>query len=149
MNVGTAYSLSSAAKAASIHPKKLQRLMNTVAPLQSNDVKPRGSGTCCGFSRARVLQVAVTHRLQKVGVSLAEAATAAFQFSDIGQRGRDPAECFSQGKTYLVIRSDGAVVINVDPDPSYSQLADLSPSIVALDLNKIVADVDHSLSTAQ
>lgn len=148
MNVGTTWSLSDAAKSASVHPKKFQRLAHTVAPLRNNDVKPRGSGAYCGFSRNRVLQIAITHRLQKNGVLLSEAANGAFQFSDIGQRGRDPGQCYAEGQTYLVIRPDGATVINSeDFDPAFSTLADFGDCLVALLLNKIVEEVDHSLKS--
>ncbi len=147
MGVAITYPLSIAAKAAQISSRKQRRLIDTgITPLRGNDVKPGGSGNYCGLSRARILQSATTEALWKAGVSLSTAAKAALVFSDYGNTGRAPGECFGVGKTILLVSREGATVINTFSSTSFSDVSAGSACIIAVDLNNVVERVDAVLN---
>jgi hypothetical protein len=60
----------------------------------------------------RLLHVALTAELNRLGLDATQAATAAAVFADEAQDGRAAAELFREGKTLLVVTSDGARVVN-------------------------------------
>jgi hypothetical protein len=139
MNVET-YSLSEAAKAAQVDAKVLRRWMtNGAVRLRGPDRHSTGSGVYCGLSRRRAIQAAIMRRL------LSAASTAALMFSDTGQTGRSPGELFSQGKTVLAITDSGATVQNLQYDTSLADISNGSASIILIDLDRVVAQVDAAL----
>jgi hypothetical protein len=142
------YPLGIAAKAAQIPPRKGRRWMDSGAwPLRSNDIKASGSGDYCGLSRNRILQAATMQSLLKAGASLSKAALAALQFSDHSNLNRPAGEPFPMGKTYLVVGSDSpATVINTDFDLRVSDLASRGASVIVVDLNAIIDQVDAVLN---
>jgi hypothetical protein len=147
MNVDTTYPLGIAALAAQITPRKFRRWSETVMPLRSNDVKAEGSGIYCGWSRNRVLQAATIQDLTKAGASLSDAALAALQFSDQSNLTRPAGEIYPMGKSYLVVGSDSpATVVNADFDLRVSDLASRGSSVIIVDLNAIVDQVDAVLN---
>jgi hypothetical protein len=147
MNVAKTYPLRVAALAAQLPEKTPRRWMDTrVVTLRGNDVTAIGTGNHCGWSRNRILQLAITQALLKSGVSLSRSANGALEFTDAGNSGRAAGQLFPIGKTALVLGPTGAVVVNVDPD---ARVTDLSNNGVAIcvDCNKIVADVDAVLNS--
>jgi hypothetical protein len=148
MSVVQTYSIGVAAEAAQMPVKKIRRYIDTnVTPICANDVKATGSGSRVGFSRNRILQIAVTEALLKSGVSLSTSAKGAFEFSDRGNAGRGAGQIWPIGKTILVIGGpNGPAVSNVDFNASIFDMSNQGVSII-LDLNKVVADVDAVLNS--
>jgi hypothetical protein len=136
-----------AAEAAQVPEKTTSRWRNNdVITLGGNDVTTTGTGNHCGWSRNRILQLAITQALVKNGVSPSIGANRALEFSDKSGAGRAAGQLLPLGSTVLVIRQHDAVVANVDPDARVSDLSNNGVCIV-LDLNKIAADVDSVLNS--
>jgi hypothetical protein len=141
------YQIGVAARAANTTPRKLRRTIDhNVIKLRGTDKQSTGTGDCVGFSRSRVLQIAITNELLSTGMALSKAADAALEFSDYGNQGRAAGKLFETAKTLLVVRPTGAVVVNADFDASFVDLSARGISIIVLDLNKIVAQVDLALN---
>jgi hypothetical protein len=117
-----------------------------IVKLTGCDRKSNGSGDPPGLSRNRIIQLAIIRHATAAGIALAKASAAALQFSDAGQTGRRAGELFATGKTLLILSDKLPVVINSDFD---SNLASLSGgiSIIVVDLNKIVDQVDAALNS--
>lgn len=137
-----------AANAASTTPRTIRRWIDHgVIALRAGDHKPARRGHPCRLSRQRVYQVAITYQLLQVGMTLSQAAKAAFAFTDNGNPGRDPACLFEFGKTLLIIVPKEALVINADYDASFAELTGrIARSAAIVDLNRIVAQVDQHLT---
>jgi hypothetical protein len=115
--------------------------------LRGNDRQSTGSGDHCGLSRRRAYQAAITQTLNRHGVSVSRAARAASLFTDEAQQGRSPGELFPEGRTFLILRKDGPVVVKADYDATFSDLASYHDSMVAIDLKQIVQRVDSILNS--
>ena len=146
MGVLQTYHPSVAAEAAKIPAKTARRwLDNKVIALRGNDSNPTGSGNHCGWSRNRIAQLAVTQALVEKNVSPSAGAKAALVFSDFGNAGRKPGECFGVCKTVLFISDDGPMVRNIDFNfPIFDSSNEAV--IVCVDLNRIVDHVDSVLA---
>lgn len=135
--------IGTAANAIGISPKVIRRwLDHGVIELRRNDVRSRGTGSYCGLSRNRVMQIAITHRLAEIGLSPKRAAKAAFQFTDIADLDREPCALHHFGQTVLVIGADRCRIANTGFDAG---IADFVPAAAILDLNTICASVDAAL----
>jgi hypothetical protein len=148
MGVVPTYSLSVAAEAARTSTRKIRREIDSnVTPLRANDVKANGSGTRIGLSRNRIVQIAVTTKLVKSGVSLSNAAKAALEFSDSGDMGRDAGEVYPTAKTILAISGpDGPAVRNVDFNVSvFDEMSNDGVAII-VDLNRLTEHIDSVLN---
>ena len=119
---------------------------NGALPLRANDMTATGKGSHCGYSRHRIIQAAITQALVEKHVALWAAAEAALKFTDEDQTGRAASQCFPTGKTVLQLGSNDAEVLNVEIDARVSELSN-NGVCIAVDLNKIVADVDAVLNS--
>ena len=136
---------SEAAHAARINVRALRQWAITgVLPLLKNDRKSKGAGDHSGYSLPRVVQAAITRHLDLLNVSVSFAAKAAFEFTDRGNTGRQPGELFAVGKTILLITPDGGTVHNIFANTAHSDVCS-SETVLAVDVNKIVAQVNNSL----
>ena len=150
MSVEKTCLLHDAATAARFKPREFRRQVNNgFFELQGCDRAPSGSGDHAGYSRRRILQAATTKWLTDLGVSISKASTAAFKFSDEGQTGRAPGELFQHGKTILVMapEPEGAHVKNFFFDASLSDISERRVSVILVDLNKVVDQVDSVLNS--
>jgi hypothetical protein len=136
-----------AANAANTTPRTIRRWMdNGVIKLKrGQDVIANGSGSYCGLSRNRILQIALTQDLIATGMSRSRAASAAVVFTDKGNAERAPGALYPFGKTLLVVDSDPHV-INADFDARLSEIIPLSPCAIVVDCARITATVDETLS---
>jgi hypothetical protein len=143
------YTLGIAANAAGMTPRTYRRLIDTnILPLRCNDLKSQGSGDYIGLSRNRILQAATTQYLhESLHISLSAAAQAALTFSDESQPGRAAGDCFAIGKTLLVVRPTGTVVINPQFGADSTDLADDCFGCTFVDCGKIAKQVDTILNT--
>lgn len=138
------------ARAAGMKPRALRQKFDTgLFKLTGCDRQSTGSGSRCGLSRRRVLQAAITEKLTQLGFSPSRAARAAFEFSDSGNVGRQPAELFDHDRTILLIRPDGATVKNVPITASFADIKDGEDCHLMVDLNAIVKRVDYLLNTTE
>jgi hypothetical protein len=136
-----------AAQAAQLPEKTPRRWQdNHVITLGGNDVTANGTGNRCGWSRNRILQLAITQALLKSGVSLSRAAKAALEFSDYGNAGRPAGELFEHAKTVLVLSSDSATVCNIDYSANLLDISNDGAATV-LSLNRIVERIDAVLNS--
>jgi hypothetical protein len=139
----TTWPLGIAAKAASISPRTIRRWIdNGVIKLKrGQDVIASGSGTYCGLSRNRILQIAVSQRLIEAGMSRSKAARAALEFAD-----KAGCQLYPFGKTLLVADS-APRVINADFDARVSEfLTSFHPCAVVLDCGLVTTCVDQALT---
>lgn len=88
------------------------------------------------------MQVAITHHLTELGLPPKRAAQAAFEFTDVGERDREPCALHDFGRTVLVLGPERIRIANTGFDVG---IADFVPAAVILDLNTIVASVDANL----
>jgi hypothetical protein len=122
-----------------------QWLETSVITLQGNDKKASGSGNHWGLSRQRAYQVAIVQRLNKLGMLVSRAASAALVFTDQGQTGRAAGDLFPQGKTILVVSAEGAKVVNTTFDAPHAEVTNRAATAITLDLNRVVQQVDSIL----
>ena len=143
----TTWPLGIAASAANTSPRTIRRWIdNGVIKLKrGQDVVANGSGSYCGLSRNRILQIAITHQLLEAGMSRSKAARAALAFTDTGDESRATGELYPFGKTLLVIEQTPRV-INADYDARISEIIPLQPCAVVLDCARITNRVDETLS---
>jgi hypothetical protein len=137
------------AEAAGMKPRAVRRWTETgVITLQGNDRMPDGPGCPAGFSRQRVYQTAIVRHLVKLGVPASDAALAAFEFTDRGNKNRAPGQLFEHGRTILQMgpRPNEPVVRNVDYDAAFSDVCNLSPCVIQLDCKTVVDEVDAILN---
>ena len=146
MSSAATWPLRDAARASGTKARVLgQWLATGVLKLTDRDVRSTGSGVRVGLSRQRILQVAITRHLVLQGVTVSKAVCAAAKFTDEYQKGRLPGELFPDGRTYLVARGGNWTVMQCPFDASYTALSDFEPTIIAVDLNRVVDDVDNNL----
>jgi hypothetical protein len=146
MGVSKTYPLRVAAQAAQLPEKTPRRWQdNHVITLGGNAATATGTGYRCGWSRNRILQLAITQALVKRGVSLSMSAKGALEFSDKSGASRAAGQLFSQGKTTLCLGPDGPAVRNVDFNISVFDLSNDGVTI-CIDLNRIVEQVDSVLN---
>lgn len=127
----------------------LQRyLQRSHITLQPCDVPSRGCGENRGYSLRRILQIALTTELTRLGIGPSRAAKAAFEFSDKGGTGRPVGELYPLGQTLLVGLPDGkSKVINVPPDKSISDVLSNDRAAFICDCGYVVAKVTEKLET--
>src|ERR1700682_2407075 len=149
MSLAETYPPHVAAKAAGTTTKKIRRrLDHRSIELQGCDRKSSGSGDWVGVSRNRILQIAIIESLTKLGIVLSAASAAALKFTDEAQQNRPPGKLFPQGRrTFLVIRSDGPVVLAADYDASFADLSGYQDAMLAIDLKPLVQRVDSILDS--
>lgn len=144
----TTWALADAARAARTNARTLRRRIDIgTFKLRGGDIEANGSGTYCGLTRARVLQVAITQHLTEIGMSPSSAAEAALQFSDHGDSKRAPGDVFPYGKTLLIIDHEGVSLTNVDFDVPLFDATHRAASTVVVDCNQIAAQVDAALNS--
>jgi DNA-binding transcriptional MerR regulator len=103
------FRLCDAARVAGIEARQLSNWLDR----RLIDIPALGSGSYRNFSRDDVVRVALTAELTRLGVQVSEAAKAAATFCDDAGAYRDASELFADGKTILLVDSDGARCINV------------------------------------
>ncbi|UGX97103.1 hypothetical protein G6321_00019000 [Bradyrhizobium barranii subsp. barranii] len=137
-----------AAKATGTPLTTLQRyLQRSHITLQPCDVPSRGCGENRGYSQRRIIQIALTTELARLGIGPSRAAKAAFEFSDKGNTGRPVGELYPLGQTLLVGLPDGkSVVINIPPDKSISDVLSNDSAAFICDCGYVVAKVLSNLS---
>ena len=142
----TTWPLGIAACAAQTSTRTIRRwLDNGVIKLRrGQDVIANGSGSYCGLSRNRILQIALTQQLLATGMSRSRAASAALVFTDTGDEQRAPGELYPFGKTLLVVDRTPQV-INADFDARLTDLMPLSPCAIVVDCARITTCVDEVL----
>src|ERR1700682_1201232 len=111
------------------------------------DKASTGHGDHRQFSRNTVVQIAIAKQLIELGIGAGRANAAASMFTDHGQRNRAAGETFSQGRTILVIRPTGPVILNPLFDAEFSELADYGIAFVAVDCGKTCSEVDSILNS--
>jgi hypothetical protein len=132
-----------AANAAKTTPRTIRRWIdNGVIKLKRGHVFANGSGSYCGLSSNRILQIALTQDLITTGMSRSRAASAAIVFTDKGNAERAPGALYPFGKTLLVVDSDPHV-INADFDARLSEIMPLSSCAVVVDCERITKSVDR------
>jgi DNA-binding transcriptional MerR regulator len=118
----------------------------TIRPSR-NDKPSIGTGDHRTFSRNTIIQIAIARKLIELGISAGPANAAASMFTEHGQRDRAACETFSQGRTILVIRPTGPVILNPLFDAEFSELADYGIAFVAVDCGKTCNEVDAALNS--
>jgi hypothetical protein len=147
MNSAQTWRLRTVAEAADMIPRALRQCFEIKAlKLSGADRKPTGSGTCVGLSRPRAYQAAIMKHLNKLGLSIPDAARSAFEFSDVGNIGRAPGCEFDHGKTVLVVCSDSTTVKNIFSGTSLTDISTGSPCAIIVDVNAVVAQVNEVLN---
>ncbi|MGY4502382.1 hypothetical protein ACVWYH_006339 [Bradyrhizobium sp. GM24.11] len=137
-----------ASKATGTPLATLQRyLRQSNITLQPCDVPSRGCGENRGYSLRRIMQIAFTTELTRLGIGPSRAAKAAFEFSDRGGTGRQVGELYPLGQTLLVGLPDGkSKVINVPPDKSINDVLSNDSAAFICDCGYVVAKVLSNLS---
>lgn len=116
--------------------------------LQPCDVPSRGCGENRGYSLRRVLQIALTTELSRIGIGPSRAAKAAFEFSDRGGQGRGVGQLYPIGRTLLVGLPYGeSKIINIPPDQSISDVLSNDSSAFIIDCGNVVEKVISKLET--
>jgi hypothetical protein len=135
------------AVAADVETSTLRQWFGTgVLKYRSDDKHKTGTGHQVGLSRSRVYEAKIIQQLNRLGVTVSRAASAAFVFTLNGGDGRAAGHLYPMAKTVLVISPNDAVVANVDFDARVTDLSNNGVALV-LDLNKVVADVDAVLNS--
>jgi hypothetical protein len=146
MTQARTWRLRDVAQAAEMKPRALRQCFEIDAlKLCGNDKRTTGSGSYVGLSRPRAYQAAIMKHLNRLGLSIPNAARLAFEFSNVGNIGRAPGELFEHGKTWLLIGPDSATVKNIFADTSLIDISD-NTACTIVDLNKVVEQVDTVLN---
>jgi hypothetical protein len=144
LNSASTWRLRTVAQAADMNPRALRQAFEIGAlKLSGNDKKSSGSGSYIGLSKPRAYQAAIMKHLHRVGLSIPQAARAAFEFSNVGNIGRAPGELYKHGRTALVVTPEGATVTNI-----FSDTTDITNSAVCaitVSLNKVIEHVNAVL----
>ncbi|QAY95106.1 hypothetical protein CWB41_04660 [Methylovirgula ligni] len=110
-----------------------------------------GKGNHRAFGIRDVDRIAIVHELTRIGLPVAEAAKAASVFSDERSKYRPRAQLHQEGKTFLVIDSDCARVVNAHTREEFESLMagmfSRDHGVVALNVNTVVAQVDAALAS--
>jgi DNA-binding transcriptional MerR regulator len=116
----------------------------TIKP-SCRDKASGGSGEHRQFSRNTIIQIAIARKLIELGIAAGPANEAASMFTEHAQRDRAAGTPFAQGRTILVIRPTGPVILNPLFDAEFSELADYGIAFVAVDCGKACNEVDSIL----
>jgi hypothetical protein len=115
--------------------------------LQPCDVPSKGCGENRGLSIRRILQIAITTELSRLGIGPSRAAKAAFVFTDHSNPGRGIGELFPLGRTVLMGLADGqSKVINIPPDLTIADVLSNDGAAFVIDCGNVVAKVTRKLS---
>jgi hypothetical protein len=148
MGVAKTYPLRVAAEAAQVQKKTPRRWQDNHVIALGNGGTTTGTGNHCGWTRNRIVQLAITQALVKKGVSPSTAAKAALEFTDQSQPGRAAGHLYPIGKTVMCLGSIGSAVHNVDFNISVFDLSNDSVTI-CIDLNRIAEQVDGVLNNSK
>jgi hypothetical protein len=126
----------------------LQRLFQrNHVTLQPCDVPSKGCGENRGLSLRRIMQIAITTELSRLGIGPSRAAKAAFQFTDHGNPGRGVGELFPLGRTVLMGLANGqSKVINIPPDLTIADVLSTDGAAFIIDCGNVVSKVTEKLS---
>jgi DNA-binding transcriptional MerR regulator len=111
------------------------------------DKASTGSGEHRQFSRNTIVQIAIARKFIELGINAGRANAAAALFTEHSQRDRAACERFPQGRTILVIRPTGPVIINPMFDADFSELSDYGIAFVAVDCGKTCDEIDSILNS--
>jgi hypothetical protein len=125
-------------------PTLAQRIDRGIFKLSRRDKLSSGSGTYREFSRITTIKFTIAQKFVELNIGAGPAHEAASLFTDQSQPGRAAGECFEHGKTVLLITPDGATVRNLDFSANIFDMLN-DGVLIAIDLNKVVADVDAVL----
>jgi hypothetical protein len=128
-------------------PRQSQLLDRGVIVASRADKRPSGRGDPRLNSLATVYQFAIMAEGERLNVPGRLAAYAARLFTDQPSHGRPAGKLFDRGRSVLVIRPTGPVLVNVDPDADFSALADFEASFTAINVNAVVKRVNELLLT--
>jgi hypothetical protein len=144
MTMASTWRLRDVAQAIEMNPRALRQCFETGAlKLDGRDKKSTGSGSYIGLSKQRAYQAAIMKHLNRIGLSIPDAARAAYEFSDVGNIDRAPGYLFAVGKTMLLAKPDGATVINVF---SHTTHVSNGSVFICVDINSVVDQVDAALN---
>jgi hypothetical protein len=116
--------------------------------LQPCDVPSKGCGENRGLSIRRILQIAITTELSRLGIGPSRAAKAAFEFTDKGNAGRAVGELYPIGRTLLVgLPRAESKVVNIPPDLSISDVLSADSAAFLIDCGNVVEKVMSKLET--
>jgi hypothetical protein len=115
--------------------------------LQPCDIPSKGCGENRGLSIRRILQIAFTTELSRLGIGPSRAAKAAYEFTDRGNPGRGVGELYPLGRTVLMGLADGqSKVINIPPDLTIADVLSTDGAAFIIDCGNVVARVTKKLS---
>jgi hypothetical protein len=142
------YSSGVAEKVTDTPQHTLQRLFQrNHVTIQPCDVPSKGCGENRGLSMRRILQIAITTELSRLGIGPSRAAKAAFLFTDRANPGRNVGEPFPLGRTVLVGLPDGqSKVICIPPDLTIADVLSSDGAAFIIDCGSVVAKVTEKLS---
>ncbi len=110
------------------------------------DKATTGHGDHRTFSRDTIVQIAIAKPMIELGISAGAANAAASLFTDHGQPGRSAGEPFAQGRTLLILRPTGPVVINPEFDAEFSEMAASGIAFAAVDCGKVCNEIDSLIN---
>jgi len=117
-----------------------------VIRLSGEDIPATGHGKPRGFGQRRVYEIAIAHRISRLGVPAATAVALAAKFNE-PSCGRPIGGLFKTGKTVLIATPDGRGTIhNVQPDGNLDSLLNTEAAIV-VDIGAIISNVNSRLET--
>lgn len=145
------YTVTAAARACGLPNSTLcQWLDRKIIKPGLDDVDEGTSGVPRQFTKRRVLQMALTSELVRIGLKAGDAAQAAAVFSDESQDGRAAGEVFAEGKTALIVDENGARCISVaDRDAFESAMSTVyadTRTVIAVNVSEVIARVDRALA---
>lgn len=141
------YSSGVAEKVTDTPQHTLQRLFQrNHVTIQPCDVPSKGCGENRGLSMRRILQIAITTELSRLGIGPSRAAKAAFQFTDRSNPGRAVGEAYPLGRTVLLGLADGqSKVINIPPDLTIADVLSTDGAAFIIDCGSVVAKVTKKI----
>jgi hypothetical protein len=137
------YRLSAAATAAGISIKALSRNIDRGIVVPETRKSPPGKGNHRSIDRCCIDAIAIGVALTKLSVTPAVAMILAQKFFE-PQRGRKLGKPFDNGKTFMLVTTDGtASIINLEADQDISLF--LQEATIVVDLGKIIATVNSRI----
>lgn len=136
-----------AARAADVPLETLTRWLDRkVIRLRQNDTRlPNGYR---GFSRNRIIQIAIVAELTRLGVAAGRAAEAALHFTDVANWNRKPCELAPRSRGYLILNNVGTTrIASIEPDQSIADELTGETAAIVVDLTRITTTVDSRLRT--
>jgi hypothetical protein len=122
----------------------LSWLDRRVVSLGDGDVDAGTSGIPRMMCMERVIQVAISYELNRLGLNPTRASEAAAHFTDRSQPGRAAGKLFANNRTYLVVTARETFVINAP----HAAPSDFGPSVV-VDVGQIVERIDRALGAGR